>query len=79
MIVRGARARKRWWGWDGRFLWQLPRVRQLAAIATCALRGHRWSRWRRETEEWFEYVDSPLLWAWRTCRRCGLPEHVRPG
>ena len=59
-------------------MWHLPRVQQWAAIVTCALLGHSWGRWRRETEEWFEYVDEPLPWAWRMCQRCRSSERVVP-
>lgn len=77
-VVRGGRSRKLWIPYSGVKL-PPPRLMQLVAIATCALRReHDWSRWRVETEDWFEYVDAPLPWAWRICKRCGLSERVQP-
>lgn len=69
------RGRKLWVPYSG-FRWPPPRLVQLLGVVACT-RGHRWSPWRRETEDWFEYVDGPLPWAWRICDRCGLSEHVR--
>lgn len=79
VVRRGGRSRKLWRSaLTGRFMWHLPRIRQLLSIATCALLGHNWSRWRIETEEWFEYVDAPAPWTWRICQRCRVTEHCAP-
>lgn len=78
-------ARKLWfpyqgWGYDklGRGLvWPPPRAGQLLRRLRCLLRGHRWSRWRVETEDWFEHVDVPEPYATRVCRSgCGALERV---
>lgn len=60
--------------------WIKPRLAQLWQMYLCAMdpRHHAWGRWRIETEGWFEYVEEPEPWAWRTCRRCGLMEHIKP-
>jgi hypothetical protein len=59
--------------------WFWPRVKQLWSMLVCALSPfhHPWSKWRIETEFWFEYVDKPEPYAWRCCQRCSLLEHVR--
>lgn len=70
------RARKVWFPTTG---WRFPppRLVQLVRIAQCWVRRrHDWSRWRRETEDWFEHVDEPVPWAWRTCTCCGLGQRV---
>lgn len=77
-IVYSKPAKKVWRSpLTGKLFWPpLPIVRFINII-TCKIGGHVWSRWRRETEEWFEYVDAPLPWAWRICDRCRSTEHVR--
>lgn len=70
-----SRARKLWVPYSG-WEWPPPRLRQLVAIVHCAVRGHAWSQWRIETEDWFQYVDGPVPWAWHTCQRCGLLKHA---
>jgi hypothetical protein len=72
-----SRAKKLWIPYSG-IRWPPPRLKQLLAIASCRIHDHDWSRWRRETALWFEYVDEPLPYAWRACKRCSLIEHV-PG
>jgi hypothetical protein len=76
-VRRGGRSRKLWVPRSSVRL-PPPRLVQLLAIARCARWWHKWGRWRRETEDWFEYVDAPVLWAWRCCTRCGLLEQVAP-
>lgn len=79
------RARKLWFPyrglgarWFGRgVVVPPPRLVQLLSILRCAVLGHRWSQWRVETLEWFEYVDHPQPYAWHGCKRgCGALERV---
>lgn len=53
------------------------RMRQRWCILVCWLTEHKWSSWRRETEDWFEHIPAPTRWGdWRSCRRCSLSEWV---
>lgn len=72
-----SRARKLWVPYNG-FRFPPPRLIQLLNIVICFVSDHRWSQWRMETEDWFEYVEAPEPYAWRACRRCHLLQHVRP-
>lgn len=56
-------------------VWPPPRLVQIIHLGQCRLRGHRWSSWRIETEDWFEYIDEAVPGAMRGCeRRCGTIE-----
>lgn len=74
MILK-TRVRKLWIPYDG-FRLPPPRLTQLLNICYCFIKDHNYSRWRIETEDWFEHVDEPIDWSWRTCRRCSLIERV---
>lgn len=75
-VVRD-RPRALWWPYSG-LRWPPPRLVQLRGMLRCWRHGHPWNRWRRETEHWFEYLDAPAPYAWRTCPRCDLIERM-PG
>lgn len=84
VIYQRTVARKRWFP-SRSYWWGLglavppPRLVQLLKLGRCRLQGHRWNRWRVETLDWFEYVDTPEPYAWRTCARgCGTIERVLP-
>jgi len=75
--IHRARVKKLWIPYGGLGLRIPPRLVQLLRLLRCAATGHQWSQWRVETEDWFEYVDGPELWAGRRCENdCGTIEHV---
>lgn len=84
MITQRTVARKLWFPYRGSqrrtrsLVFPPPRLVQLLKLGRCRLQGHRWNRWRIETEDWFEYVDEPVPYAWHTCARgCGMIERVQ--
>lgn len=78
MIIHTRKPAKKIWRSQltNKFMWPPPPIIQIINILTCKLCGHKWSRWRKEDEIWFEYVDEPEDWAWRICKCCRTTQNV---